>query len=122
VKLRRGQEGEGEEEGEQQNARGRYGQVVAVTFVTIANGGDNIAVYTPSFAVRSGIETSVMVAVFALMTAFLWCAIARWLVSHRTIGAPIRRYGHRVLPFVLIGLGILIMFEAGTFEFLSLWS
>jgi hypothetical protein len=42
------------------------------------------------------------------MTA-IWCALAHWLIQHRTIGAQIRRYGQRVLPLVLIGLGVLIM-------------
>jgi len=111
--LWRGQE-RGEEELEHYAASGARGQIFAVAAVTIAHGGDNIGVYTSLFAVRSGIETIVIVAVFAIMTA-VWCAIAHWLVHHRTIGAPIRRYGHRVLPLVLIGLGVLIMREAGTF-------
>lgn len=92
-----------------------HGQVLAVAAITIANGGDNIGVYTPVFAVGSSTRTIVIVAVFALMTA-IWCAFAHWLVNHPTIGAVIRRYGHRVLPFVLIGLGIAILIEAGTIE------
>jgi len=91
--------------------------VLAVATITIANGGDNIGVYTPLFAVRSVMDTLVIVAVFAVMTV-LWCAAARWLVHHPTIGAPIRRYAHRSLPFVLIALGIFIMAEAGTFDLL----
>jgi len=42
---------------------------------------------------------------FVLMTA-LSCAVAHWLVYHPTLGAPIRRYGHRIMPFVLINLGL----------------
>jgi cadmium resistance protein CadD (predicted permease) len=97
-----------------QNSVREHGRVLAVAAVTVANGGDNIAVYTPLFAVRSAMETLVIIAVFAVMT-ILWCAAARWLVYHPTIGAPIRRYGHRLLPFILIGLGIFIMVEARTF-------
>jgi cadmium resistance transport/sequestration family protein len=89
------------------------GQVLSVAAITIANGGDNIGAYTPVFAVASSTRTMVIVAVFALMTV-LWCAFAHWLVNHPTIGAVIRRYGRRVLPFVLIGLGIAILLEAGT--------
>jgi cadmium resistance protein CadD (predicted permease) len=69
----------------------RGGQAFAVAAVTFVNGGDNIGVYTPLFAVRSGIDTAVIVSVFAVMTA-LWCAIAHWLAHHRTVEAPIRRY------------------------------
>ena len=46
--------------------------------------------------------------VFAVLTA-AWCGLAHWLVNHPTVGAPIRRYGHRVLPFVLIGVGVMVM-------------
>lgn len=119
IELWRGQENEGEEEWEHQSAKGGgYGQTLAVAAVTMANGGDNIAVYTPTFAVRPGMETALMLIVFAFMTA-LWCASAQWLVYHPTIGAPIRRHGHRLLPFVLIGLGVLVLLEAGTFDFLQ---
>jgi hypothetical protein len=31
------------------------------------------------------------------------------------IGAPVRLYGHGVAPIVLIGLGILIIYQAGSF-------
>jgi len=107
----------GEEELERHPASAARGQVLAVAAVTIANGGDNIGVYTPVFAVRSGIETAVIIAVFVLMTA-LWCAIAHWLVHHRTIGAPIHRYGHLILPPLLIGLGLSVLFESGSFALL----
>jgi len=107
----------GAEELERHPASAARGQILAVAAVTTANGGDNIGVYTPVFAVRSGIETTVIIAVFVLMTA-LWCAIAHWLVHHRTIGAPIRRYGHLILPPLLIGLGLSVLLESGSFALL----
>jgi cadmium resistance protein CadD (predicted permease) len=48
----------------------------------------------------------------------VWLGVAHWLTHHRTIGAPIRRYGHRVVPFVLTALGVLILYEAGSIELL----
>lgn len=92
-----------------------WGRTLAVAAVTIAAGGDNIAVYTPLFAIRSGAEIAMIVFVFVLLTAW-WCAFAHWLVQHRAFGAPIRRYGHRVLPFVLMALGAWILYDAGTFR------
>jgi cadmium resistance protein CadD (predicted permease) len=91
---------------------GGYGRVATVALVTVANGGDNIGIYTPSFAIRTGNETALIVLVFAVMTA-LWCFFAYWMVNHPTFGAPIRRYGHRVTPFALIGLGMLIVYQQG---------
>lgn len=102
---------------EQESYTARDGNVLAVAMVTIANGGDNISIYTPLFATRSGFDVAVIGVVFAVMAA-IWIGIAHWLTNHRTIGAPIRRYGHRVVPFVLIALGALILFEAETFGLL----
>ena len=97
---------------------GTLGKSLAVAAVTIANGGDNIAVYTALFATRNGHEGSAMVIVFAVMTS-LWCLAAHWLVSHRALGAPIRHHAHRVVPFVLIGLGVLILIRTYTFRLLK---
>ena len=90
-----------------------HGNIVAVAAVTIANGGDNISIYTPLFATRAIDEIAVIAIVFVLMTA-LWLGVAHFLVNHPTIGRPIRRYGHRAVPFVLVALGTLILYEAGT--------
>jgi len=43
-----------------------------------------------------------------LMTA-IWCAGAFYLVQHRTLGAPLRKYGQHVLPYFLIGLGLFVL-------------
>jgi cadmium resistance protein CadD (predicted permease) len=96
---------------------GARGPVLTVAAVTIANGGDNIGVYVPVFATRSADDVTLIVVVFALMTV-AWCAIAHWLVNHRTIGAPIRRYGAPLLPWVLIGVGVLVLVESGTLTLL----
>jgi cadmium resistance protein CadD (predicted permease) len=87
--------------------------LLAVAAVTAANGGDNIGVYVPMFATHSLHEKLVILAVFAAMTG-LWCLVAHFLVNHRALGAPIRRYGHLLLPWVLIGIGIAILLENDT--------
>jgi cadmium resistance protein CadD (predicted permease) len=94
-----------------------YVRTAAVALVTIANGGDNIGVYTPTFAIRSGHEVATIALVFAVMTA-LWCFIAHSIVNHPKLGGPIRRYGLRVAPIVLIGLGFLILFQSGSVQLL----
>jgi cadmium resistance protein CadD (predicted permease) len=92
--------------------------IFSVAMATVANGGDNISVYTPLFATRSAVEVAVVGVVFAIMTA-LWCFLGHWLVHHPALGAPLRRYGHITLPFILIGFGILILYEAGTLKLLG---
>jgi cadmium resistance protein CadD (predicted permease) len=93
------------------------GSVAGVTLVTIANGGDNIGIYIPAFAIHSAAEIGVIAIVFVAMTA-LWCMLAHWMVNHRRFGAPLRRYGHIFAPVVLIGLGIVIIYKAGAIGWL----
>lgn len=94
-----------------------HGSIVGVALVTVANGGDNLGVYIPTFAVRSGGEVAVIAAVFVAMTA-LWCALAHAMVNQRRVGVYIRRWGHILAPLVLIGLGISIIYNAGSVEWL----
>ena len=85
-------------------------QVLAVSGVTIANGGDNLGVYIPLFASEPR-AIPIYAAVFAILTA-LWCGLGWLLVNNRVLGAHLRRYGHLLLPFVLIGLGLFILSDA----------
>ena len=92
--------------------------VLSVAGVTIANGGDNISVYTPEFASRSAAEIAVISATFAVLTAG-WLLVANVLVNHPRLGDPIRRYGRVVAPSVLVGLGIFILVDSGSLRLLS---
>jgi cadmium resistance protein CadD (predicted permease) len=82
--------------------------ILAVASVTMANGADNVGVYLPLFATSSGTEVAVMGGTFAAFTG-LWCLAARWLVRHPAAGAPVRRYGPRAVPWVLIAIGFWIL-------------
>jgi cadmium resistance protein CadD (predicted permease) len=93
------------------------GTVFAVAAVTMANGGDNLGVYVPLFATLEARDIALIGLVFAVMT-LAWLGLAQWLTRHRTLGAPIRRYGARAAPFVLIAVGIWILHEAGTLSLL----
>ena len=92
---------------EQQMARGLHSQMLGVAGVTIANGGDNLGVYIPMFA-NSLAAIPLFVIVFAVMT-LLWCFLGHVLVNNQIFGHWIRRYGHKILPVVLILLGLDIL-------------
>lgn len=49
---------------------GDHGRTATVALVTITNGGDNIGIYTPSFAIRSAHEIAALAIVFAALTGF----------------------------------------------------
>ena len=86
--------------------------ILQVATVTVVNGGDNIAAYTPIFATEGPREMSATLAIFAILT-LVWCFAALGLVRHPALGKPLRRYGHVLLPFILIGLGGLILYRSG---------
>jgi len=95
--------------------------LLSVAAVTIANGGDNIGIYTPLFTTCTRAEMVVYGVVFGLMTG-VWCLVARWLVNHWALGVPIRAFGPRVFPFVLIGLGGWILYRTGSFDLFGQWA
>jgi cadmium resistance protein CadD (predicted permease) len=85
-------------------------QVLAVAAVTVANGGDNLSVYIPLFA-SDPPGVPLFVIVFAAMTA-LWCAAGHAFVRHPAGAAVMQRFGHLILPVVLIALGAWILWDA----------
>lgn len=89
-------------------ARGLTG----VTGVTIANGGDNLAAYTPVFATISASAAAVTVAVFGAGVA-VWCLAGAWVVSHHRLTEALHRWGHWVIPAVYILIGLYIFQKAG---------
>lgn len=96
---------------------GRHTRVATVALLTLANGADNLGIYMPAFAIRSPIEIGMIAIIFAVMTG-LWCFFAHWIVHHPTFGKPIRRYGQRMAPLLLIAIGISILYDAGSFGLL----
>lgn len=89
--------------------------VFTVAAVTFANGGDNLGIYTPLFASLSLSELFITLAVFFVSVA-LWCALGYFMGRHPSVYKVLDRYGHLIVPFVLIALGIYIMIESGTFS------
>lgn len=82
--------------------------VLAVAGITIANGADNIAVYTPVFRTMNAVDLVVLLLVFAALVA-VWCAAAAWLGSHRRVIAVVDRYGKWLVPLVFVAVGAVIL-------------
>lgn len=85
-------------------------QVSGIAAVTVANGSDNLAVYTPLF-VASGVTQIAISIVVLLLMVRVWCFIADWLAENPITAVPLRRYGRLLMPFVLIGIGVTILIE-----------
>ncbi|XZO04117.1 MAG: cadmium resistance transporter [Microcoleus sp.] len=94
-------------------------QVFNVAAVTIANGGDNIGIYLPLFASSNLPSLAVILAVFYVSIA-VWCYVAYRLTRQRAIANILTRYTQALVPFILIGLGLFILIESGTYRLLPL--
>ncbi len=93
-------------------------KLLTVAGVTIANGGDNIGIYVPLFATLTWSDKTTMIMIFLAMTV-LWCMIAKYFVKHPYVASAVEKYGHIITPFVLVLLGIFILYENETFPLLA---
>ncbi len=80
----------------------------AVAGVTLANGGDNLGVYIPAFAIQTDLEKVITGFTFLLLT-LVWCGLAWSATRHPTLGPRISRICGRAGPFILILIGLWII-------------
>jgi cadmium resistance protein CadD (predicted permease) len=85
-----------------------------VAAITIANGGDNIAAYTPVFATISAGAAIDLTVVFATGVA-VWCVIGWHVASHHRVTGALHRWGHWVIPAVYVLIGVYIFQKTGVF-------
>lgn len=84
----------------------------AIAGITVANGVDNVSVYTPVFRTIAPGDAFTTVVVFLVLIA-VWCLLGALLGSHKTVIAVIERYGHWIVPFVFVLIGSAIVGESG---------
>lgn len=90
-------------------------QTYGVAAVTFANGGDNIGIYIPLFANCTWQSLGIILGVFFLLVG-VWCYLAYSLTRFDWLANNLTRYGNLLVPFVLIGLGTMIMIDSHTLE------
>lgn len=84
-----------------------------VSAVTIANGGNNIAIYIPLFASSSLPRLGVILLV-CYAAIGLWCFNSWFLIRQPHTAVVMTRVVARLVPFVLIALGLSILMRNGT--------
>ncbi|WP_322096148.1 cadmium resistance transporter [Pseudanabaena cinerea] len=92
-------------------------QTYHVAAVTFANGGDNIGIYIPLFASSNAASRSITLATFFVLIT-VWCYAAKSIISHPAIAKFLTQYSDAIVPFVLIALGIYILYESETYQLL----
>lgn len=84
----------------------------SIVVATVANGGDNISVYTPLFRSIGPAASAVTGLTFAVMVA-VWCTAGYWLTAHPKISALCRPAGHWATSLVYVTLGAAIIVRSG---------
>lgn len=92
-------------------------QTYRVSAVTLANGGNNIAIYIPLFASSSLPRLSLILAV-CYAAIGLWLLVSYSLNRQPMTAVVMSRYVRRAFPFVLIWLGANILIDSGSHELL----
>lgn len=90
----------------------RTGGLLGVAGITIANGADNISLYTPVFRTISPTDTVLTIVVFLLLVA-VWCVAGRAVGTHPKVTETLERVEHWLVPTVFVGLGLYIIIESG---------
>ncbi|OCG76035.1 cadmium resistance transporter [Microbacterium sediminis] len=106
--LRRNDDDDDDDDDNKITAVGMWG----VAGITIANGADNISLYTPIFRTSEPGEVAIMIVVFLALVA-VWCTAGRLIGTHKTVTETLERVEHWLVPAVFIGLGLFILIESG---------
>ena len=82
--------------------------VLSIAFLVFSNGADNIGVYVPFFVVGHA-HLWLILTVYALLVA-IWCCLSGALGNRPPVVREVDRWGHRIVPIVLIALGSYVLF------------
>jgi cadmium resistance protein CadD (predicted permease) len=84
----------------------------SIAAVIIANGGDNISIYTAVFRSLPHADIGVTVVTFLVLVG-VWCLAARFSVTHTTIFTAVHHVYRWLVPGVYITMGFLILLGSG---------
>jgi cadmium resistance protein CadD (predicted permease) len=96
-------------------AREQFRRGAITTFtLTLALGGDNLAVWTPLLRANGLFHAVITIAIFALLE-FLFLVGAQKLVRHPRVVTWGTKHAPSLLPWVYFALGVLVLIECGSF-------
>lgn len=89
-----------------------------VAGLMLANSADSLAALTPLVAESRDVLLPVVGAV-VLATSLAGCGIARWITTHERVGARVQQLGQKLVPYVLIAVGLYVLLDTRTDTVLS---
>jgi cadmium resistance protein CadD (predicted permease) len=94
--------------GQEPNAPSPTAGMYAVAAITIIDGGDDLAAYTPFYATIHAGEIVVSIVVFVVMIA-IWCLIGDHIARYKRVADVIDDYGDWILPVTMMLLGLYVL-------------
>ncbi|OXB98611.1 MULTISPECIES: cadmium resistance transporter [Bacillus] len=94
------------------------GSLFKVASITLANGADNISIYIPMFASQT-LETNIVTLVIFFFMIAIWCFISYKLLKAPILAKVLEKNCYIIVPIVLIGLGMFILFRSDTIGLFS---
>jgi cadmium resistance protein CadD (predicted permease) len=82
--------------------------LLGVAGLVVADGADNVALYTPVFRHLGPARSLGYTLVFSVLAA-MWCMLAAALARRRVIARTVERLGHVLVPLVFIAIGLALL-------------
>jgi cadmium resistance protein CadD (predicted permease) len=92
--------------------------VIAAALITVASGGDNLAVYIPLFRV-AGVGALSSIAVVFIAGELLLTLLVLRAGGHPRAQAIFARVGVAATPLLYCAIGLIVLWRAGTFSFVG---
>ena len=87
--------------------------ILLTATLLFANSGDTLAILLP-LLVESNRASAVVIAISFLGCAVLWALLARALANQPALVRRLQRGGERLMPWVMIAVGIYILLNTAT--------
>jgi cadmium resistance protein CadD (predicted permease) len=101
------------------SAMGAPSRIWLTTVVLMfSNSADSIAVLLPLLAESGSMPTLLIVSIY-LLTSILWCAISIKIASNAGLAKRINDRGEKLVPWVMIAVGIYVLSNTGTDSLLT---
>ncbi|MCT1577846.1 CadD family cadmium resistance transporter [Oceanobacillus kimchii] len=94
--------------------------ILSVAVIMLAAGGDNLGVYIPYFTTLNTFELVVTIIIYYVLAAVL-LYLCRRIAAVKGVSETVEKYERIIVPIVFVALGIMIMYENGTFSWILNW-
>jgi len=107
-----------EEDDEVEVGVGGWRAISKVAAVTVVNGGDNMGTYIPLFAQASKGDIAIYLITYYILLG-VWCLVGWLVMQQKDILRLAEKYASYVVPFLYMGLGVLIMVHSKCYPWLG---